>query len=121
MEGDNASVTVWYTTNAVTATREIDGVNRTMEDWINNDAEAQAVAAWGREAWQRYYEVFGRHPYNCGMNVNLWLGPRLGSVGCGILGVGRLPHRDRYAACPGQRSCVHRVPSNSLPRTHALC
>jgi len=71
--GNNRSITVWYTKNTVTATRTVKGVTRTMEHWINTDAQAQQVATWGREAWQRYHTIFGRDPYitGCGGNINV--------------------------------------------------
>lgn len=71
--GNNRSITVWYTKNPVTATRTVDGVTRTMEHWINTDAQAQQVAAWGREAWVHYHLIYGRDPYitGCGGNINV--------------------------------------------------
>jgi hypothetical protein len=71
--GDAVSITVWYTKNPVTATHIEDGVTYIVEHWINADAEAQQVAAWGREAWEQYHTIFNRHPYvnGCGNNINV--------------------------------------------------
>lgn len=71
--GDNKSISVWYTKVVSTATRIVDGTPVTLRHWINTDAQAQQVAAWGQEAWERYYQVFGRHPYNngCSDNINV--------------------------------------------------
>jgi hypothetical protein len=72
--GDNKSITVWYTTTA-----NVPG------HWVNNDAQAQSVATWGREAWESFHGTFGRHPYDtgCGNNINVRLedGP-CGAAGC---------------------------------------
>ncbi|MFW6070003.1 MAG: vWA domain-containing protein [bacterium] len=74
--GDDVSITVWYTKNAVTATREMDDdTTLTMRHWINNDSEAQDVADWAQESWEVYYEIFDRHPYTngCGGNIDIRL------------------------------------------------
>jgi hypothetical protein len=71
--GDAVSIRVWYTKNPVTATRDVEGTIHVLEHWINADAEAQQVAAWGREAWEQYFTIFGRHPYvnGCGNRINV--------------------------------------------------
>ncbi len=71
--GDNKSITVWYTRNVVTATRTVESKQYTLEHWISTTAQAESVAAWGREAWEQYHAIFGRHPYNngCSDNINV--------------------------------------------------
>jgi hypothetical protein len=71
--GDNKSITVWYTKVQSNATRIVDGNPMALTHWITTDAQAQQIAAWGRQAWERYHEVFGRHPYDtgCGDNINV--------------------------------------------------
>jgi len=69
--GDAKTITVWYTKNPVTTTRA--GVGRDLEHWINTDAQAQQVADWAEDAWQRYHVVFGRHPWHCTDNMNFRL------------------------------------------------
>lgn len=64
--GINKSIRVWYTKSAVTATRMVDGNPVVLSHWIDTDAQAQQVAAWGRQAWERYFAVFGHHPYDTG-------------------------------------------------------
>jgi hypothetical protein len=81
--GINKSIRVWYTKNPVTATRMVDGSPVVLSHWINTDAQAQQVAAWGRQAWERYYLVFGRHPYNtgCSDRINVQMEDGIGWSG----------------------------------------
>jgi len=81
--GTNKTVRVWYTKNAVTATRMVDGSPVVLSHWINTDAEAQQVAAWGRQAWERYYAIFGRHPYDigCSNRINVQMEDGVGWAG----------------------------------------
>lgn len=70
--GDSVSITVWYTQNTVTATRTLgDGSTIVLSHWINDDSEAQEIADWGQEAWELYYDIFGRHPYTTGCSNNI--------------------------------------------------
>ncbi|MCX6044517.1 MAG: hypothetical protein NT075_05340 [Chloroflexi bacterium] len=68
---DPKSVTVWYTKITVTATRTIDGNPVTMRHWIDTDAQAQQVAQWFEQAWQRYHTDSGHHLYDNGCSNNL--------------------------------------------------
>ncbi|MBA3531405.1 MAG: hypothetical protein H0T73_05730 [Ardenticatenales bacterium] len=81
--GTNKTITVWYTQNATTATRMVDGSSVTLEHWIDTDAQAQQVADWGREAWERFFTIFGRHPYDtgCGNNINIQMEDGIGWSG----------------------------------------
>ena len=81
--GTGKSVTVWYTNNAITATRIVDGNPVVLSHWINTDAQAQQVAAWSRQAWERYYDIFGRHPYDtgCSNNINVQMEDGVGWAG----------------------------------------
>jgi hypothetical protein len=72
--GVNKTVRVWYTKVANTATRTEDGTTYTLEHWIDTDAQAQQVAAWFEDAWQRYYADSGHHLYDNGcsrLNVQM--------------------------------------------------
>lgn len=72
--GSSKSITVWYTKVISTVTRtRSDSSTVTLQHWISTDAQAQQVAAWGKEAWQQYFTVFGRHPYDkgCGNKINV--------------------------------------------------
>ncbi len=81
--GASKSIRVWYTNNPITATRIVDGNPVTLMHWIDTDAQAQQVAAWGREAWQRYWEIFGHHPYDtgCGDRINVQMEDGIGWSG----------------------------------------
>ena len=69
--GTGKSVTVWYTKNVATAMRTEDGTTYTLEHWINSDGEAEQVAEWFEEAWQRYFADSGHHLYDTGCSNNL--------------------------------------------------
>jgi hypothetical protein len=86
--GSNKSVRVWYTKNPITATRTVDGNPVVLSHWINTDAQAQQVAAWGRQAWERYWVIFGRHPYDtgCGDRINVQLEDGVGWAGIAYWG-----------------------------------
>ncbi len=81
--GTNKTVTVWYTNNVANATRTVDGTTYTLQHWVNNDTEPQQVAGWGREAWERYYQIFNHHPWDsgCGNNINVRLEDGIGWAG----------------------------------------
>jgi hypothetical protein len=79
--GDNVGITVWYTKNPMTATRTVDGVTYVVEHWITTDAQAQNVATWGREAWEEFFGIFGRHPWNCSLHINVRLEDGIGWSG----------------------------------------
>ncbi len=73
--GTTKTVRVWYCKVVQTAQRDDDGTIYNLTHYINSDAEAQDVAQWGREAWQRYYEIFNHHPYDdgCSNRINVRL------------------------------------------------
>jgi len=73
--GTTKTVRVWYSKVVQTAQRDDDGTIYNLTHYINSDAEAQDVAQWGREAWQRYYEIFNHHPYDdgCSNRINVRL------------------------------------------------
>ena len=81
--GVSKTVRVWYTKSTTTATRMVDGVSKTLYHWIDTDAEAVQVAQWGRDAWERYYAVFGHHPYDtgCGDRINVQMEDGVGWLG----------------------------------------
>lgn len=82
------SIRVWYTKNPVTATRIVEGNPVVLSHWINTDAQAQQVAVWGRQAWERYWAIFGRHPYDngCGDRINVQLEDGVGWAGIAYWG-----------------------------------
>ena len=86
--GTTKTVRVWYTKNVSTATRTEDGVTYNLTHYINSNAEAQDVAQWGREAWLRYWEVFGHHPFNdgCSNRINVQLEDGVGWAGIAYWG-----------------------------------
>jgi len=86
--GVTKTVRVWYTKKVSTATRTVDGVTYNLTHYINSDAEAQDVAQWGREAWLRYWEVFGHHPFNdgCSDRINVQLEDGVGWAGIAYWG-----------------------------------
>lgn len=86
--GVGKSIRVWYTKNATTANRTEDGVDYTLEHWINSDAEAQQVAEWFEEAWQRYFADSGHHLYDngCGNMVNVQMEDGIGWSGIAYWG-----------------------------------
>ncbi|MDX1664937.1 MAG: hypothetical protein R3272_14195, partial [Candidatus Promineifilaceae bacterium] len=70
--GDSRSITVWYTENVSTATRDLDdGSTINLTHYVNSDAEAQQVADWAQEAWEIFYDIFSHHPYTTGCSNNL--------------------------------------------------
>jgi hypothetical protein len=81
--GVNKTVRVWYTNVVSTVQRTVDGTTYNLTHWVNNDTEPQDVAAWGREAWERYWEIFGHHPYDNGCNnrINVQLEDGVGWAG----------------------------------------
>lgn len=83
VDGVDKSVTVWYTQNAVTATRMVDGSPVVLSHWINTDAEAQQVAEWFENAWERFYTDSGHHLYDtgCDNNVNVQMEDGVGWSG----------------------------------------
>ena len=86
--GAGKSIRVWYTKNVATANRTEDGVDYTLEHWINSDAEAQQVAEWFEEAWQRYFADSGHHLYDtgCGNLVNVQMEDGIGWSGIAYWG-----------------------------------
>jgi hypothetical protein len=86
--GVNKSITVWYTKNQVLAGRVISDQLVLFQHWLDNDLQAQQAAGWGRQAWEQYYEIFNRHPYqgSCD-NVNI-------QVEDGIRGYAEVPQPD---------------------------
>ena len=81
--GTAKSIRVWYTKNPVTATRMVNGNPVVLSHWINTDAQAQQVAQWGQQAWERYFAIFGRHPYDtgCGNRINIQMEDGVGWSG----------------------------------------
>lgn len=72
--GVNKTVRVWYTKVVSATTRVEDGTTYNLQHWINSDAEAQQVAAWFEDAWQRFYADSGHHLYDNGcsrLNVRM--------------------------------------------------
>ncbi|GIV73494.1 choice-of-anchor X domain-containing protein [Caldilinea sp.] len=86
--GVNKTIRVWYTKNATTATRTVDGSPVTLEHWITQDSQAQQVAAWFEEAWLRYFADSGHHLYDtgCGNLVNVQLEDGVGWSGIAYWG-----------------------------------
>lgn len=86
--GANKSIRVWYTKNQTTVTRTVGSSSWVLSHWINTDAQAQQVAAWGRQAWERYWVIFGRHPYDtgCGDRINVQLENGVGWAGIAYWG-----------------------------------
>lgn len=66
--GVRKTLMVWYTKQQVEATRIVNDEEVTMRHWLDSDAQAQQYAAWGRQAWEQYYEIFGLNPYE-GENI----------------------------------------------------
>ena len=81
--GVSKTIRVWYTKNMTAASRTVDGVTYNLQHWINSDAEAQRVGRFGREAWQKYYAIFARGPYDtgCGNRINVQLEDGIGWAG----------------------------------------
>jgi len=81
--GTTKTVRVWYTNNVSTVQRTVDGTTYNLTHWVNNDTEPQEVAQWGREAWERYWEIYGHHPYDngCGDRINVQLEDGVGWAG----------------------------------------
>jgi hypothetical protein len=81
--GVNKTVRVWYTNVQSTVQRTVDGTTYNLTHWVNNDTEPQNVAQWAREAWQRYWEIFGHHPYDtgCSNRINVQLEDGVGWAG----------------------------------------
>jgi hypothetical protein len=81
--GNPRSITVWYTQNTATATRIVDGNPVVLEHWITADAQAQDVADWAEEAWQRYFADSGHEPFHdgCSNNLNIQLEDGVGWAG----------------------------------------
>ncbi|HHY55102.1 MAG TPA: hypothetical protein GYA08_06665 [Chloroflexi bacterium] len=86
--GVGKSIRVWYTKNPVSANRTVDGVTYTLQHWINSDAEAEQVAEWFEEAWQRYFADSGHHLYDngCGNRVNVQMEDGIGWSGIAYWG-----------------------------------
>ncbi len=86
--GTAKSVRVWYTKNPITATRIVNGNPVVLSHWINTDAQAQQVGAWARQAWERYYAIFGRHPYDtgCSNRINVQMEDGVGWSGIAYWG-----------------------------------
>jgi hypothetical protein len=57
---------VWYTKIAVAVDYTEDSVDYSLEHWITTDAQAQQVAAWFEDAWQRFFTDSGHHLYDTG-------------------------------------------------------
>ncbi len=86
--GVTKTIRVWYTNVHTTATRTQDGTTYTLEHWIDTDLQAQQVAAWGRQAWERYYFIFGHHPYDtgCSNRINVRMEDGIGWSGIAYWG-----------------------------------
>jgi hypothetical protein len=81
--GTTKTVRVWYTNVVSTVQRTVNGVTYNLTHYVNNDTEPQDVGQWAREAWQRYWEIFGHHPYDngCGNRINVQLEDGIGWAG----------------------------------------
>lgn len=86
--GVGKSIRVWYTKNTTTVNRTVDGVTYTLSHWINADSEAEQVAEWFEEAWQRYFADSGHHLYDtgCGNMVNVQMEDGVGWAGIAYWG-----------------------------------
>jgi hypothetical protein len=81
--GTTKTVRVWYSKVVQTVQGVRDGTTYNLTHYITSDAQATDVAQWGREAWERYYQVFNHHPYNngCGDRINVQLEDGVGWAG----------------------------------------
>ena len=81
--GVTKTVRVWYSKTVHTSSRTVDGSPVSLTHYINSDAEAIQVAQWGREAWEKYYDVFGHHPFNdgCSNRINVQMEDGVGWAG----------------------------------------
>jgi len=86
--GTNKTVRVWYTKATTAATRDEDGTTYNLEHWIDSDAQAQQVAAWFEDAWQRYFADSGHHLYDtgCSNTVNVRMEDGIGWAGIAYWG-----------------------------------
>jgi hypothetical protein len=64
--GSDKTIRVYYTKVVSTTQRMEDGVTYNLQHWINSDAEAEQVAAWFQDAWQRFHTDSGHHLYDTG-------------------------------------------------------
>lgn len=84
VNGNARSITVWYTKNPTTASREVDGATLTLEHWIDSDAQAEDVADFAELAWQSYFaDSGGVEPFidGCANNLNIQLEDGVGWAG----------------------------------------
>jgi hypothetical protein len=84
VNGNERTITVWYTKDTTTATREVDGSTLTLEHWITSDAQAQDVADFAELAWQSYFaDSGGVEPFidGCSDNLNIQLEDGVGWAG----------------------------------------
>lgn len=86
--GTPRTITVWYSKVVQTVTRTTDGITYNLTHYINNNAEAQQVAQWTEEAWQRFYSDStaageSHEPYinGCSSNLNIQLEDGVGWAG----------------------------------------
>ena len=86
--GVNKTVRVWYTNVHTAASRTQDGTLYNLEHWVDTDAQATQVAAWSRDAWERYYFIFNHHPFDtgCGNRINVRLEDGIGWAGIAYWG-----------------------------------
>lgn len=82
--GDAKSITVYYTKNISTVYRIVGTEKYTLTHGITSDQQAINVATWGSEAWQRYHEIFGRHPYEIGCSDNINISIEDGDTWAGL-------------------------------------
>ena len=83
LNGNSRRVTVWYTKNVITATRDIDGTPTQLFHWITSDNQAVSVGQWAEESWRRYFADSGHEPYidGCSNNLNIQLEDGVGWSG----------------------------------------
>ena len=83
--GNARSITVWYSKVVQTVMRTEDGTTYNLTHYINSDAEAEQVAEWAEEAWQRFYNDStaageSHEPYinGCSDNLNIQMEDGIG-------------------------------------------
>ncbi|MBP8291862.1 MAG: hypothetical protein KAX65_03745, partial [Caldilineaceae bacterium] len=86
--GVDKTIKVYYTKVMSTTPRMEDGVNYNLQHWINSDAEAEQVAAWFQDAWQRFHTDSGHHLYDdgCSNTINVQMEDGIGWSGIAYWG-----------------------------------
>jgi len=81
--GVTKTIRVWYTKDATAVDHTEDGVDYSLQHWINSDAQAQQVAEWFENAWRRFHTDSGHHLYDtgCSNRVNVRLEDGIGWAG----------------------------------------